>query len=214
MGDAVGLRALGHAPGRLEGGCRVPVRLASGPVTQPVRVVDVLVLIGGKVPAGTSIVGDLRLAARPAAMAEDGRPAGGGASHRWQAADFEQLEAERLELREHAVQRSAVGSGPVSTVSPPLARACRAGNAPRIAWPRWPRTRMRYRCGGSLGARVTSSPPAGVTRRLAAAPSSGPAWEPFLMWRILTASLGAGGVSGHRMIRVILAVLSARASRR
>jgi len=53
-----------------------------------------------------------------------------------------------------------------------------------------------------------------VTRRLAAAPSSGPAWEPFLMWRILTASLGAGGVSGHRMIRVILAVLSARASRR
>jgi hypothetical protein len=34
------------------------------------------------------------------------------------------------------------------------------------------------------------------------------------MWRILTASLGAGGVSGHRMIRVILAVLSARASRR
>src|SRR6516225_12057149 len=88
VGDAVGLRALGHAPGRLEGGCRVPVRLASGPVTQPVRVVDVLVLIGGKVPAGTSIVGDLRLAARPAAMAEDGRPAGGGASHRWQAADF------------------------------------------------------------------------------------------------------------------------------
>jgi len=73
---------------------------------------------------------------------------------------------------------------------------------------------MRYRCGGSLGARVTSSPPAGVTRRLAAAPSSGPAWEPFLMWQILTASLGAGGVSGHRMIRVILAVLSARASRR
>jgi hypothetical protein len=42
-----------------------------------------------------------------------------------------------------------------------------------------------------------------MTRRLAAAPSSGPAWEPFLMWRILTASLGVGRVSGHRMIGVI-----------
>ena len=96
------------------------------------------------------------------------------------------------------------GSGPVSTVSPPLARACRAGNAEHMVWPRRPRTRIRYRCGGgSLGAPVTSSPSAGVTHRLAKAPSSGPAWEPFLMWRILTASLGAGRVSGHRTIGVI-----------
>ena len=34
---------------------------------------------------------------------------------------------------------------PVSTVSPPLARACRAGNAEQIVSPRRPRTRMRYR---------------------------------------------------------------------
>jgi hypothetical protein len=31
------------------------------------------------------------------------------------------------------------------------------------------------------------------------------------MWRILTASLSAGTVSGHRMIGVIPAVISARA---
>jgi hypothetical protein len=37
-------------------------------------------------------------------------------------------------------------SGPISTVSPPLARACRAGNAERIVSPRHPRTRTRYRC--------------------------------------------------------------------
>src|SRR5215475_11742818 len=59
-------------------------------------------------------LGNPRLAARPAAMAEDGRPAaaGGGASGRWQAADFEQLEAERLDLGEHAVQRRAVRQRP------------------------------------------------------------------------------------------------------
>ena len=33
-------------------------------------------------------------------------------SGRWQAADFEQLEPERLDLREHAVQRGAVGQRP------------------------------------------------------------------------------------------------------
>ena len=36
----------------------------------------------------------------------------GGASDRWQAADFEQLEPERLDLREHAIQRGAVGQRP------------------------------------------------------------------------------------------------------
>ena len=47
-------------------------------------------------------------------MAEDGRPAaaGGGASGRRQAADFEQFEPERLDLREHAIQRGAVGQRP------------------------------------------------------------------------------------------------------
>src|SRR5215471_18518292 len=40
--------------------------------------------------------------------------AGGPArwSGRWQAADFEQLESERLDLREYAVQRGAVGQRP------------------------------------------------------------------------------------------------------
>jgi hypothetical protein len=39
----------------------------------------------------------------------------GGASDRSQAADFEQFEPERLDLREHTLER-----GSVSTVSPPL----------------------------------------------------------------------------------------------
>ena len=214
MGDAVGLRALGHAPGRLEGGCRVPVRLASGPVTQPVRVVDVLVLIGGKVPAGTSIVGDLRLAARPAAMAEDGRPAGGGASHRWQAADFEQLEAERLDLREHAVQRRAVRQRPgqhgVAAARPGLQGGERA--AYRLAQVAADADAVPLRrvvgCAGHVLTTGRGDPPAGGGTVV------GTCMLVLLMWRILTVSLGAGTVSGHRMIRVILAVLSARASRR
>ena len=37
---------------------------------------------------------------------------GRGASVRWQAADFEQLKPERLDLREHAIQRGAVGERP------------------------------------------------------------------------------------------------------
>jgi hypothetical protein len=37
---------------------------------------------------------------------------GAGASERWQTADFEQLEPERLDLREHAIQRGAVGQRP------------------------------------------------------------------------------------------------------
>src|SRR5690348_7537841 len=40
------------------------------------------------------------------------RLARGGASDRWQAADFEQLEPERLDLREHAIQRGAVREPP------------------------------------------------------------------------------------------------------
>src|SRR5215510_3391322 len=41
-----------------------------------------------------------------------GRWPGAGASDRWQAADFEQLEPERLDVREHAIQRGAVGERP------------------------------------------------------------------------------------------------------
>jgi hypothetical protein len=55
-----------------------------------------------------------RSAPGPAGRAEEGgRPqAGGGASGRGQAADFEQLQAERLDLGEHAVQRGPVGQRP------------------------------------------------------------------------------------------------------
>jgi hypothetical protein len=45
----------------------------------------------------------------------------GAASNRWQAADFEQLEAERLDLGEHAVERSPVAQRPGQHVSPPHA---------------------------------------------------------------------------------------------
>src|SRR5215831_11301641 len=41
-----------------------------------------------------------------------GRWPGAGVSGRWQAADFEQFEPERLELREHAIQCGAVGQRP------------------------------------------------------------------------------------------------------
>src|SRR5215468_10739788 len=68
----------------------------------------------------------------------------------------------------YSAARSA--SGPVSTVSPPLAVACRAGKAERIVSPRWPRTRIRYRYGArSPWAPVTFSPRAGCTGLLAVA---------------------------------------------
>jgi hypothetical protein len=71
------------------------------------------------------------------------------------------------------------GSGPVSTVSPPLARACRAGNAERIVLPRRPRTRMRYRYAGrSAWAPVTLSPRTRRTGLLAVPRSQGPARVP------------------------------------
>src|SRR5215472_11019575 len=57
---------------------------------------------------------DLWPAPRRPALAEDGAAGGPGrgVSGRWQAADFEQLEPERLDLREHAIQRGAVGQRP------------------------------------------------------------------------------------------------------
>ena len=98
---------LGCWPG---GGCPVPARLASGPASQPVGVVAAAGLTSRKVPGKC---GGLWSAPRRPALAEDGAAGGpGGGSGRWQAADFEQLEPERLELREHAVQRGAVGQRP------------------------------------------------------------------------------------------------------
>jgi hypothetical protein len=71
------------------------------------------------------------------ALAEDGtaRRPGAGASDRWQAADFEQLEPERLELGEHAVQRGAVGerSGQHGVAAPGLSLQGRERGAYRLA---------------------------------------------------------------------------------
>ena len=85
-----------------------------GPPNQPIVIVAAAELTSCKVPgmresvpgsaAGTTTVG--------AGWGRDGRWPGRGASGRWQAADFEQLEPERLDLREHAVQRGAVGQRP------------------------------------------------------------------------------------------------------
>src|SRR5262249_8515652 len=94
------------------GGYRVPARLASGPANQPIGIVAAVELTSCKVPgrhergagaAGTTTVG--------AGQGRDGRRPGRG-SGPWQAADFEQLEPERLDLREHAIQRGAVGQRP------------------------------------------------------------------------------------------------------
>jgi len=59
----------------------------------------------------------------------------GEASHRWQAADFEQLEPERLDLGEHAVQRSAVrqGSGQHSVAASGPGLQGGEGGADRLA---------------------------------------------------------------------------------
>jgi hypothetical protein len=60
--------------------------------------------------------------------------------------------------RRGSVARST--SGPVSTVSPPLASACLAGKPQRMVSPRRRRTRMRYRYRGRLlWAPVSVTPP-------------------------------------------------------
>jgi len=61
--------------------------------------------------------------------------AGSGASHRWQAADFEQFEPERLDLREHAVQRGAIRerSGQHGIAAAPLSLQGRERGAYRLA---------------------------------------------------------------------------------
>jgi len=97
-----------------EGGCPVPARLASGPANQAFGIVAAAELTSYTVPGrhecGAGIRG-LRHDGRRW-LRTDGRWPGAGASDRWQAADFEQLEPERLDLREHAIQRGAVGERP------------------------------------------------------------------------------------------------------
>ena len=91
-----------------------------------------------------------------------GRPvAPGGVSGRWQAADFEQLEPERLNLREHAIQRGAVGQRPGQHDVAAAGLSLQARNAERLVSPRPPRTQMRYRWAClSAPTPVTFSPPA------------------------------------------------------
>src|SRR5215471_14652174 len=101
-----------RAPGlAARGGYRVPARRACGPANQPIGVVAAVGLTSCTVPGRC---GGLWSAPRRPALAEDGtaRWPGGGVSGRWQAAEFEQLEPERLELGEHAIQRGVVGQRP------------------------------------------------------------------------------------------------------
>jgi len=92
----------------------------------------------------------------------------GGASRRWQAADFEQLEAERLDLREHAVQRGAVGQRPgqhgVAAARPGLQGGERAayGLAQVAADPDTVPVRRRVAgCAGHVLTTRRGDPPAG-----------------------------------------------------
>ena len=86
------------------GGYGVPARLASGPADQAIGVVAVVGLASFTVPGrrerGAGIRGRRHDGGRW--LSTGGRWPGAGSGW-WQAADFEQLEAERLELREHAV---------------------------------------------------------------------------------------------------------------
>ena len=97
---------------RTGAGCPVPARLASGPANQAIGVIAAVGLTSCRVPGrgerGAGIRGRHHDGRR---WRRTGRPAA-GASGRWQAADFEQLEPERLDLREHAIQRGAVGQRP------------------------------------------------------------------------------------------------------
>src|SRR5262249_8641600 len=111
---------------------------------------------------------------------------------RWQAPDLEQLEPERLDLREHAVQRRAVRQYPgqygVGAARPGLqSRECvehrlaqAAADADAV-----PMSRRLVARGGHL---LTTYR---LTRRLAAAASPGPASQSLLISRILSASVGA-----------------------
>jgi len=115
------------APGLLAGGgYPVPARRASGSANQPTGIVAAVELTSYKVPGrrerGAGIRGRHHDGLR--SLRTDGQWPGAGASDRWQAADFEQLEPERLDLREHAIQRGAAGERPgqhgVATAGPRL----------------------------------------------------------------------------------------------
>src|SRR5215468_9759481 len=70
--------------------------------------------LAAKCPAGVSAVPGSAAGTTTAGAGRgrDGRWPGAGVSGRWQAADFAQLEPERLDLREHPIQRGAVGQRP------------------------------------------------------------------------------------------------------
>ena len=143
------------------GGYGVPARLASGPADQAIGVVAAVGLARGKVPGrrgcGAGIRGRHRDGWRW--LRTDGRGPGRGASGRWQAADFEQLEPERLDLREHPIQRGAVGQRPGQHGVAAACLGLQGREAERIVSPRRPRTQMRYRYAGqSARPPVTFSP--------------------------------------------------------
>ena len=146
--------------------------------------------------AGTQTCGDvLRM----------GTAVGRGRVSDWgQASDFEQLEAERLHLGEHAVERGPVAQRPGQHRVAAARLSLQGGEcaAYRLAQAAADTDTVPVRLWIVVrtGHFLTTY---GVARQLAAAPSSGPAWPPFLLGPILTASLGAGRVSGQRMTDVI-----------
>src|SRR5215471_5674990 len=119
-------------------------------------------------------------------------------SCRWQAADFEQLEPERLDLREHAVQRRAVRQRPgqhgVGAARPGLQSGERGAHRLAQAPADTDLVPVRRGLVARPGHLLTTKR---VTRRLPAAPSPGSARESLLIWRIFT-SMGAGTVASRR----------------
>ena len=105
---------------------------AGGPVDPLNLAHDLVMSVFGRMSKGER--NRVKLRARSAFWLTDG----GGPSHRWPAADFEQLEPPRLDLREHAVQRGPVGWRPgqhgVAAAGPSL----QVGKRGAIVWPRRP----------------------------------------------------------------------------
>jgi hypothetical protein len=123
---------------------------------------------------------------------------------RWQATDFEQLEPERLDLREHSVERGLVAERSrqhsVAAARPSLEGGERGAHRLAQATADADTVPVRRRvavCTGHILTDPRSEPPAGGCTVI------GTCMVALLIRRILTASLGADRVSGHRMIGVI-----------
>jgi len=139
----------------------------------------------------------------------------GGGSGRWQPADFEQLEPERLDLREHAVKRGAVGQRPgqhgVAAAGPGLQGGER--RAYRLAEGAADTDAVPVRRPVSVGAGHVLTTHA-VNRAAGGSAVIGTGTgDPLLRQRILTVSRGVGRAAAGARSRVISGTIGASGRR-